>query len=168
MRWMSTVGVAAGLLLCTDAIAETATIHRATPDGPGASVGRVTFEDSRYGLIVTPDLRGLEPGLHGAHVHQNPNCGPSRSGGTVTPAGAAGGHYDPAGTGRHAGPYGDGHLGDLPNLTVEADGTATLPVLAPRVKTRDLQGRSLMIHAAPDRYTNAMPGGARGYCGVIE
>jgi superoxide dismutase, Cu-Zn family len=38
---------------------------------------------------------------------------------------AAGGHYDPANTGKHLGPLGEGHRGDLPALTVEPDGSAT-------------------------------------------
>ena len=35
------------------------------------------------------------------------------------------------------GPYASGHLGDLPAIYVAADGTATTPVLAPRLKTID-------------------------------
>jgi Cu-Zn family superoxide dismutase len=85
---------------------------------------------------------------------------------------AAGDHYDPEGTDRHAGPYGDGHLGDLPNLIVEADGTATIPVLAPRLSVSEIYDRSIMIHAEPDRYDEHEThhhgkGGARIYCGVI-
>jgi Cu-Zn family superoxide dismutase len=84
----------------------------------------------------------------------------------------AGDYYDPAGTGRHAGPYGDGHPGDLPNLIGEQDGTVTIPVLAPRLMVKDIQNRALMIHAAPDRYAahghhRHGKGGARMYCGVI-
>lgn len=150
-----------------------ATIHRATPEGAGETLGRVRFEDGRFGLLVTPDLEGLTAGPHAAHVHENPDCAPGGPDGKPMPAGAAGGHYDPEGTGRHEGPYGEGHLGDLPNLIVEKDGTATIPVLAPRVKVEDIRGRSLMIHAAPDRYAGHGhhmhgKGGMRMYCGVIE
>ncbi len=34
--------------------------------------------------------------------------------GKAVAAGAAGGHYDPQHTGKHEGPLGAGHLGDLP------------------------------------------------------
>jgi len=85
---------------------------------------------------------------------------------------AAGGHLDPAKTGKHLGPYGDGHLGDLPPLVVDADGTAMLPVLAPRLKVKDLKGRSIMIHAGGDNYSDQPKplggGGARVACGVIK
>lgn len=47
---------------------------------------------------------------------------------------AAGGHFDPQKTGKHLGPYADGHLGDLPPIYVTADGMANYPVLAPRLK----------------------------------
>lgn len=151
-----------------------ATVAIATKDGTGETVGTVRFVDGQYGLLVIPDLAGLTAGPHGTHVHEDPDCGPSQDHhGMAVPAGAAGGHYDPAGTGRHAGPYGDGHLGDLPNLIVEADGTATIPVLAPRVKVSDIRNRALMIHAEADRYTDHGAhhhgmGGMRMYCGVIE
>jgi Cu-Zn family superoxide dismutase len=85
---------------------------------------------------------------------------------------AAGGHYDPAGTGKHEGPYGNGHLGDLPPLYVGPDGRATQPVLAPRLKLSDLKGRSLMIHAGGDNYSDKPEplggGGARVACGVVK
>lgn len=148
----------------------TATIHRITAEGVGDRVGTVTLADSAYGLRVSPDLHGLQPpGPHGAHVHENPSCTPGDGGAGQT----AGGHYDPRGTGRHAGPYGHGHLGDLPNLVVEANGDATIPVLAPRLTAADLTGRALMIHAGADRYGaddahDHGKGGARMYCGVIE
>jgi len=92
--------------------------------------------------------------------------------GKAVPALAAGGHYDPASTGKHEGPYGNGHLGDLPALYVAADGKATLPVLAPRLKVSDIKGRSLMIHAGGDNYSDAPAllggSGARVACGVVK
>ena len=144
------------------------TVHAVTTDGIGDPVGELSFSDTEFGLLIEPSIEGIEPGLHGMHVHQNPDCGPREHEGKIVAAGAAGDHIDPAGTGTHAGPYGDGHLGDLPNLVVEDDGTATLPVLAPRVTVADLEGRALVLHAGPDRYDDEHSGGDRAYCGVIE
>jgi Cu-Zn family superoxide dismutase len=119
-----------------------------------------------------PDLNGLAPGLHGFHVHENPSCAAAEKNGKSIPGLAAGGHDDPAGTGRHEGPYGEGHLGDLPPLYADQDGHATLPVLAPRIKFSDLKGRSLIIHAGGDNYSDSPQklggGGARVACGVIK
>lgn len=140
--------------------------------GVGASAGQVTVGESKYGLVFTPDLHGLMPGLHGFHVHEKPSCAPGEKDGKPVAALAAGGHYDPEGTKRHGMPWGDGHLGDLPALYVAPDGTATQPVLAPRLKLGDLPGRSLMIHAGGDNHADhPMPlggGGARVVCGVIQ
>ena len=141
------------------------------PDGIGAKIGTIKAEDTQYGLLLTPDLSGLTPGVHGFHVHENPDCGPGERDGQVVPGLAAGGHYDPENTGRHEGPYGDGHLGDLPPLIVGADGTATLPLLAPRLEVADLTGRSLMIHQGGDNFSDLPEplggGGARIACGVV-
>lgn len=129
------------------------TVWRVTSSGPTKEVGKIYFRDTRYGLIVAPRLQGLTPGLHGSHLHEFANCDAHKEG-----AGAgAGNHYDPDKTGKHAGPYEQGHLGDLPNLTVEADGSARIPVLAPRLKLADLHGRALIIHAGADLYDDSAP-----------
>ena len=135
-------------------------------------IGTVTLSASPYGTVLTPDLKYLSPGLHGFHVHQNPECGPGIKDGKRVPGLAAGGHYDPSGTGRHEGPHGNGHLGDLPALYVDEEGNASHPVLAPRLKLSDLKGRSLMIHAGGDNYSDSPMklggGGARTACGVVQ
>jgi len=140
--------------------------------GLGAEAGTLTISESKYGLVFTPALHGLAPGLHGFHVHQNPSCAPAEKDGKPVPALAAGGHYDPAGTNKHGEPWGDGHLGDLPPLYVAPDGTATQPVLAPRLKIADVAGRSIMVHAGGDNHADHPAplggGGARVACGVVK
>jgi superoxide dismutase, Cu-Zn family len=140
--------------------------------GSSEPIGTIKAEDSLYGLLLTPDLKNLTPGVKGFHVHENPSCAPKEKDGKMVPALAAGGHYDPRSTGRHEGPYGKGHLGDLPPLIVNQDGTATTPVLAPRLRLRNLKDRSLMIHAGGDNYSDTPAklggGGPRIACGVVE
>ena len=147
-------------------------MYRIDSAGIGNAIGTVKASSSPYGTILTPDLKGLTPGLHGFHVHQNPDCGPGVTDGKKVPGLAAGGHFDPAATGSHEGPYGNGHLGDLPALYVDANGNASLPVLAPRLKLSDLKGRSLIIHAGGDNYSDYPEklggGGARAACGVVQ
>ncbi|GAA5128685.1 superoxide dismutase family protein [Alloalcanivorax gelatiniphagus] len=146
-------------------------MHAVSADGVGESMGQVTVSESEYGLVFTPQLKGLEQGVHGFHVHQNASCEPAEKDGKMTAAAAAGGHYDPENSGHHGTPWGDGHLGDLPALYVDADGTATLPVLAPRLEMDDLEGRAVMIHAGGDNYSDQPKplggGGARMACGVV-
>jgi superoxide dismutase, Cu-Zn family len=140
--------------------------------GIGKSIGTVTISEGPKGLVFTPNLTDLAPGVHGFHVHQNPDCAAAMKDGKMTPGLAAGGHYDPANVGKHEGPLGKGHLGDLPALTVGADGKATAAVTAPRLKMADVKGRSLMIHAGGDNYSDQPTplggGGARVACGVIK
>ncbi|PKO83728.1 MAG: superoxide dismutase [Cu-Zn] SodC2 [Betaproteobacteria bacterium HGW-Betaproteobacteria-11] len=140
--------------------------------GIGAEVGSIVASDSKYGLVLTPALHGLAPGIHGFHVHQNPSCDAKEKDGKRIPALAAGGHLDPAGTNRHGEPWGEGHLGDLPPLYVDAAGNASQPVLAPRLKIADLAGRSIVIHAGGDNHSDQPAplggGGLRVACGVVK
>ena len=161
-------------LFASVAVAEeiVVTVALATDEGDGKEIGTIKVQDTAYGALLTPSLRDLPPGLHGFHVHEHGHCGPAEKEGKMTAGMAAGNHYDPEKTGKHLGPYGAGHLGDLPPLVVDADGTATLPVLAPRLKVKDLKERSLMIHAGSDNYSDQPKplggGGARIACGVVK
>lgn len=160
------------VLLSTAAFAAEITINLITEQGVGKEIGKITATDSKYGLILKPDLSGLAPGLHGFHLHENPNCGPAEKDGKMTPGQAAGAHLDPAKTAKHLGPYGEGHLGDLPPLYVDADGKANTEVLAPRLKEKDLAGHSLMIHKGGDNFMDHPDplggGGGRMACGVVK
>ncbi len=164
-----------GLVLVVACIASaaelTVVLQAAGPDGPGADLGSVRMLESEYGLVLYPALNGLAPGQHGFHVHENGSCAPGTNAGVPVPGLAAGGHFDPAHSGRHGEPWGDGHLGDLPALVVAADGSATMAVLAPRLKLTNVRGRALMVHAGGDNHADQPKplggGGARVACGVI-
>jgi superoxide dismutase, Cu-Zn family len=145
----------------------------ATLSGPGAAVGAVAITDTPGGARIHVHLTGLPPGQHGFHAHANPSCDPGPVNGVVAPAGAAGGHFDPDHTGAHMGPNGMGHMGDLPYLTVAADGTDDEVVMAPRITdVTVLKGHSLMIHAGGDNYSDQPKplggGGPRIACGVVN
>lgn len=145
----------------------------ATPTGPGGSIGTVTIRNSASGAMFDLNLNGLPPGTHGFHIHEMASCDASHDNGAMTPAGAAGGHFDPQSTGRHAGPEGDGHLGDLPRLEIGSDGAPVQRSLtAPRITDiTQLRNHALMIHAGGDNYSDEPAplggGGARIACGVI-
>ncbi len=147
-------------------------MNRVDEKGVGTSVGTVLAEDSQDGLVLKPELTGLPPGAHGFHVHENPSCDPGEKDGKKQAALAAGGHYDPQQSGKHAGPTGTGHLGDLPVLEVGQDGHAAASMIAPRLKVADLKGRALVIHAGGDNYADKPEplggGGKRIACGAIQ
>ncbi len=136
------------------------------------SVGTVTItpyiqDGKNEGTLFTPNLHSLTgPSSHGFHIHVNPSCGDHGM--------AAGAHWDPKDTGEHLGPYNShGHKGDLPVLVVDANGTATKPLLAPKLHSvTELKGHSLMIHEGSDNYSDKPEapggGGTRMWCGVIN
>lgn len=124
-------------------------------------LGYIKAKDSRYGLLLIPNLRGLTPGAHGLHLHVNPDCK------------NAGGHFDPKNTKKHLGPYNDkGHMGDLPLLYVNKDGIARVPELAPRLSLAKIINHSFVIVANGDSYKDDASkngGGGRPIaCGVIR
>lgn len=141
-------------------------------NGVGKAIGQITISETKYGIVLTPSLNSLGPGLHGFHIHENPNCSFAEKDGKNVPALAAGGHFDPKNAKKHGAPWGEGHLGDLPPLFVDNNGNATQPVSAPRLQLADLTGHSLMIHAGADNHSDQPAplggGGARLACGVIQ
>jgi Cu-Zn family superoxide dismutase len=150
----------------------TVQMHKATQDGTGESIGTVTISETDAGTALKLDLHGLPPGQHGFHVHENANCGPTLLNGVRIPAGAAGSHLDPEHTGKHQGPMGEGHLGDLPAIEADASGKAAATLVAGRIKDLDtLKGHALIIHAGGDNYQDSpLPlggGGSRFACGTI-
>ena len=149
-------------------------MNEALSSGQGKFIGNIVVSETPYGLLFTPHLSGLIPGIHGFHVHQDPSCMSGMKEGEQMAAMMAGGHFDPEKTGKHLGPYNNkGHLGDLPGLVVNANGSATYSLLAPRWKSiSELKKHALMIHAGADNYSDIPAklggGGVRFACGVIE
>lgn len=137
----------------------------------GTDVGTVTFTQTDHGVVMAVSVHGLPAGRHGLHIHQTGACAPDFM--------AAGGHFNPGASehGFHA--PGGYHVGDLPNLDVAADGTATaeffvpdLSIMAPAspelpYTLNDGDGAAIMIHAATDDYKTMASSGGRQACGVI-
>lgn len=167
---LSAVVLAVSPLTTAGAAPLSVPMYAVTAQGEGSSIGEVSVTETPYGTLFTPHLTALPPGLHGFHLHEHASCEPGSQGGEPAAALGAGGHYDPDQSGVHLGPYGEGHRGDLPALFVGADGEASQPVLAPRLKLAEVRGRALMIHAAGDNYSDHPKplggGGARIACGV--
>lgn len=146
-------------------------INAITAEGIGAPVGTVTLSDSPDGMKLAFGLKGLPPGDHGMHVHENASCMPAAKDGQMMAGLAAGGHYDPEGTGHHMGPNGAGHLGDLEVISIDASGLDTEITTAKRLHVKDIRGRALVIHAGADNYSDEPKpnggGGDRIACGLI-
>jgi len=139
-------------------------------DGSGRTVATALLSPATGGVQVVMSVNGLPAGAHGVHVHQTGRC-------DAPEFTTAGGHFNPASR-QHGFENPDGaHAGDLPNLTVEADGRGNLSGVARGVtlegsgatSLRKPGGTALVVHAAADDYRTDPSGnsGARIACGVV-
>lgn len=164
-------------LFTGDPDTDAAALVRPTSAPGSRAEGTVRFMSMGNDLMVTVSLRGLQPGTHGFHIHQNPSCAPADSDGDgqPDPAGAAGGHWDPLSTSDHGGPS-DGrqnkHLGDLGNITAGSDGTVqtTMTIANFNPSEYPVAGQSIVVHSGRDDLESDPSGnsGTRVGCGVIE
>ena len=136
-------------------------------DASGRQVAQLSIVTAQGGMALTLSAAGLPAGVKGVHLHAVGRC-------DAPDFTTAGPHLNP--TGRQHGrenPQGP-HLGDLPNLTVGADGRGTLTgivegTLAEGGVIRDGDGTAIVVHAAADDNRTDPSGnsGARIACGVI-
>ena len=136
-------------------------VHLISAAGVHESIGTIVLRDGADGLTVVPDLRGITPGRHAFHIHENGSCEPGVDDGKMVAGLAAGPHY---GHGAHEG-HGGKPAGDLPELVAGTDGTATETVTSGHLALSEVAGRSIMIHAHGE--AEAPGGGPRMACGVI-
>jgi Cu-Zn family superoxide dismutase len=136
-------------------------------DSGGLGKGQATLREKNGGVRLRVEASGLAPGVHGIHVHAVGRCDPPDFA-------SAGPHWNPAGR-QHGSENPQGmHQGDLPNLTIGADGRGSIDVpIAGATSTSgllDADGAAIVIHAEPDDYRTDPSGssGARIACGVIS
>lgn len=139
-------------------------------DGQGQTKGRATLTQHKDGIHVEVKTTGLPAGSHAVHIHTTGTCtGPdfTSAGGHWNPAKKQHGHDNPAGA----------HMGDMPNMTVAANGTGTLHALVKGAQFKggdaplfDADGAAIVVHATADDYKTDPAGnaGARLGCGVIK
>lgn len=148
------------------------TMNLITADGVGKPVGTITIKPGKDGVTIEPKLKDLPPGEHGFHMHEKGSCDPADKEGKKTAGQAAGGHFDPGATKAHKGPGGGGHKGDLPKLVVSDKGEAKEKMEVKGLTLDDFQGKTLMIHAGGDTYSDTPKplggGGERIACGVVK
>lgn len=138
----------------------------------GQSIGTIQAWETPGGASFRIRASGLPHGVHGIHVHAVGRCDAPKFE-------SAGSHWNPDarahGFNNPRGP----HRGDLPNLTVPANGVvaetislsgASLSAIGGWNQLLDADGAALVIHAAPDDYATDPSGnsGARIACAVIQ
>ncbi|MBY8336795.1 superoxide dismutase family protein [Alteriqipengyuania sp. NZ-12B] len=136
-------------------------------DGNPTGEARLLGVGHRAELAVT--VEGLTPGEHGFHLHTTGRC-------ALPDFKSAGGHLNPANKGHGLLDNDGSHLGDLPNLVVAANGTASVQVPLDGTRTYvidqifDADGTAVVIHADADdgRTDPSGNAGSRVRCGVLE
>ena len=122
--------------------------------------GCVEFHQRKNCVLVVAKICGLpaknDTGFYGFHIHQGNSCSGTDFSGTA-------GHYNPTGQ------LHPQHAGDLPPL-LNCQGTAYLAVTTDRFSVKDIIGRTVVIHSAPDDLHTQPAGnaGSKIACGVIH
>lgn len=138
------------------------------PTKHGEVEGSVTFsaaEDGRE-MHVAVELEGLEPGLHGFHVHEVGDC-------SADDASSAGGHFNPNDTLHGSPDAAEHHAGDMGNIVADDNGRVvaelTFRGLSLSGPASILQ-KAIVIHSDKDDLGSQPAGnaGSRIGCGVIR
>jgi len=139
-------------------------------DGKGKEVGAAQLRETPQGVLLTIELKGIEPGVKAFHIHDAGRCeGPTFQ--------SAGPHYNPEKHPHGLLTAGGAHAGDLPNIHVPETGIASVEILATGVtlgqgerSLLDANGSALVLHAKADDYTSDPAGNAgdRMACGIVN
>ena len=62
-RLFTLLPLAAGLLAAHAYADHTVTMQLADEQGSGRAIGTIAISESRYGVVFTPELSGLQPGV---------------------------------------------------------------------------------------------------------
>ncbi|KSU83336.1 MULTISPECIES: superoxide dismutase family protein [Fictibacillus] len=137
----------------------------------GQKAGTATLEQAAEGVKVKVEAKGLTPGKHGIHFHENGVC-------EVPKFESAGKHFNT--TNKQHGfenPKGP-HVGDLKNIMADQSGNASADLMSSFVTLQEGKdnsllkegGTALVVHAQEDDYKTDPTGnsGDRILCGVIK
>ncbi|KAH8402338.1 hypothetical protein KR009_011431, partial [Drosophila setifemur] len=103
-----------------------------------------TITAKEPGVVVDGVVDGLEPGLHGFHIHE--------SGDTSAGCESVGDHYNPRQS-PHGSPTDASsarHAGDLGNIRADESGRATFRFVDPVLEVWDIIGRAVVITSSAD------------------
>ena len=144
-------------------------VSNINPANNSTANGSVHFTELNGIVELNASINGLTPGNHAIHIHEFGDC-------SSFDAKSAGGHWNPKHTSH--GEWGNDHfhLGDIGNIIADSNGfgefslKTNLWCLNCNDSSKNIIGKSIIIHASADDFTS-QPSGAAGKrigCGVIE
>jgi Cu-Zn family superoxide dismutase len=168
VRRILAVAALAGLAGCQSIPADAPHAYaNLQPTKNGKASGTVDFYQVGDKVRLIAKVSGLTPGRqHGFHIHEAGDCS---SGDGMS----AKGHFNPLAKAHAHFSTAERHAGDMPALSADADGNASLDVMLDVVTVNpgptSIVGRGLIVHADPDDYKTQPTGnaGARVACAVI-
>jgi Cu-Zn family superoxide dismutase len=129
-----------------------------------------TAKFTQTGKTVELDMNVLKlnpNGIHAAHIHEKGDC-------SSLDGSSAGGHWNPTSHDHGKWGVGEHHAGDLGNLKADKNGTARLIMktdqwcLGCSDGTKNLYGKSIIIHQQADDFKTQPTGNAGGRIGCVE
>jgi Cu-Zn family superoxide dismutase len=149
-----------GIVVANVADAHNRSARASLATADATRIGSVEFKTDRHHTDVRVRLSGT-PGLdafHGFHIHAN-DVTTNGDGCIADPAAApatwfvsADGHYNPtAQTHSH-------HVGDMPSVYVNVDGSVETRFQIDRIDPNDLNGKVVILHAGADNFGNVPVG----------
>ena len=137
----------------------------ATGDAAVSGNVRFTPDEGESRMKVEVSIEGLNPGMHGFHIHSEPDCGNAGK--------AAGRHFNPYDV-HHGSPDSERqHVGDLGNITADQDGKVETTITTDQLAftgPNNILHRAVVVHADKDDLRSQPSGdaGDRVACGVIR
>ena len=138
-------------------------------DAKSKTLTQGTAVFTQKGKEVTMEINAykLTPGEHAVHIHEKGDC-------SSADGSSAGGHWNP--TSHNHGKWGEGefHMGDIGNVKADAKGVGQLIFktdkwcIGCKDETKNIIGKSIIIHAAKDDFKTQPTGNAGGRVGCIE
>lgn len=137
------------------------------PLGTNTANGTLNLKAVPGGVEISGELKGLPKNATlGFHVHEKGDC-------SAPDGSSAGGHFNPTKHDHGAPAATDSHVGDLGNLTTDANGNAKISVVkkgaALGQSPDSYVGKAVIVHSQADDLKSQPSGNAGGRigCGVI-
>lgn len=129
--------------------------------------GTAKFTQTKNEVVMNLEVTNLTPGIHAIHIHEKGDC--SAPDGMST-----GGHWNPSKNDHGKWGAEHFHMGDIGNLTAGQDGVAKLTFKTDKWcmgctdESKNILGKSLIIHAGKDDFHTQPTGNAGGRVGCVE